>query len=126
MKNVLRLLANPVLVAIVSLLLALPLISRDLNLEEYLWAIPFVFIIISVPFVALSTYTRSHLKESKRTLRLAGMWLGAVVAALAWTYTLLSSSGSTAGIGFIYMGVVVLGGAAAGYFLTSLFRQQKK
>jgi len=130
MKAALKLLANPFLVAALSFLLALPLISRDLGPGEYVSAIPFAFVIFSLPFVLISKFTQVQQAQPDKQVRLVGLWVGAVVAALAWVVYVLSIDDAQAALGFLYTGLISVIGGTIGYlvfwFLNGLLHKSKK
>ncbi len=117
MNSVLKLLANQLLIAVISILSMLPFVSRDLQPVEYLSTIPFIFVIVTMPLLALSVFTKVQLRQLSNQTRLIGLWIGAIGTALVWTGTIVAHPDGQAALGFIFLGALAVIGGVVGYFL---------
>ncbi len=95
----------------------LPFVSRDLRPVEYLSTVPFIFVIVTIPFLVLSIFTKVQLQQPAKQVRLIGLWIGAIGTALVWTGSIVTHPDAQAALGFIFLGALAVIGGVVGYFL---------
>ncbi len=125
MHQLLKFLANPLYVGIVSLLMSLLLISKQNYQEEYLSftfttivsLLFFMFLFFALPFVIISMFTRKRVRQPNKQNRLIGLWLGSVGAALVWILSIVFSTNGQAGLGYMWVGGIAIAGGIVGYLV---------